>query len=375
MKYFISKNIFVWPVLCLILGGCRDDVLYEEEDFRSSSENVSFSAIVSPVENQVTRGGDITYEPLLLNNGGDEFPLYLHTWEHPMDEMTTEVLEQTRGVEVTSARQLSEVHGAFGVSGEKEADGSRFISMQKTKLIDNGDYNIWTTESKNRWPGNERISFNAVAPYDHLSKLTNAVYGKNSISFTYQAEKGNGTNDAEKQADLMTAVATMNREESADYNYRVPLRFGHALSAVKFAVRDVLKGKVISISIKGVKGKGDCVFTADDDSRNGKFEWSNQSGNETYTQVFNHPIENGNYDPTDESQDVILNTLMPEKTFMLIPQEIPDEATIEVEIERENVSPLPARIKVSGKIKANDCRLYTSPRPRDRTRSRMPASA
>ena len=32
-------------------------------------------------------------------------------------------------------------------------------------------------------------------------------------------------------------------------------------------------------------------------------------------------------------------------------------------------------IRVDGNVKARDCLLYTSPSPRDRTRSRMPSSA
>ena len=32
-------------------------------------------------------------------------------------------------------------------------------------------------------------------------------------------------------------------------------------------------------------------------------------------------------------------------------------------------------VRISGKIQASNCLLYTSPSPRDRTRSRMPSSA
>ena len=205
--------------------------------------------------------------------------------------------------------------------------------MQNTKTVgDSDDRRIWTTVSTQRWPGNEYLAFNAIAPFDHLEKIENPEYGENKISFSYTAQKGDGSNDAEGQTDLLVAAATMNREEAKEYNHRVPLRFNHALSAIKFAVRDVLKGRVVSIAIKGINSKGYCEFTADPNSENGKFVWSNQSGIEagSYTQIFNHEIEDGNFDTTDDSKDVVLTDQMPEKTFMVIPQTIPDDAVIEV---------------------------------------------
>ncbi|MBD5303900.1 MAG: fimbrillin family protein [Bacteroides sp.] len=349
-KHIYTLLYFVLP----LLAGCTDDYLYDGDGNTVSSENVSFSAVVTAAGDRQTRAAYVPYEPLELHNDGDDFPIYLHTYEHPLDEETADVEPATRGVQVNSAKDLFDIHKSFDVRGDMESDGSSYITMQDTKLVSTGGYNIWTTEHPQRWPGNDRIAFNAVAPHGHLSKLQNAVYAKNEIRFSYTALKGNGTNDAEAQTDLLMATATMNRRETEPTNYRVPLQFNHALSAIKFAVRDVIAGKIVSIAIKGINGSGDCVFTADSDSKNGKFEWSNQSNIQTYTQVFNHEISTGNYDPTDESQDKLLTDAMPEKTFMVIPQEIPEDAEVEIVVERYNVAPLPSTITVRGKIKANN---------------------
>ena len=71
--------------------------------------------------------------------------------------------------------------------------------------------------------------------------------------------------------------------------------------------------------------------------------------------------------------------------FILIPIKV--NALIEVDITRGNLNPLPLAVsplsideesrKSFEKIlkKENICLLYTSPSPRDRTRSRMPSSA
>lgn len=345
-----------------VLPACTDEMIYDGDNGGfASTDAVVFSAQVQPSIDVTTRSSAPEYDPLELQGSGDDFALYLHTWEHPLDEQygSSSYEGETRGLQVNSAKDLSEIHGNFGVKADMAADRSPYIAMQNTRMVSTGDYSVWTTDRSNRWPGTDKLSFNAVAPYNHISQLENPVYSANSTSFTYSAIKGNGTNDAEKQVDLMTAVATMGREDTKSSNYRVPMRFHHALSAVKFAVRDVVKGKIVSISIKGVNGKGDCVFTADNDGKNGKFEWKNQSNLQTYTQVFNHEIGDGNFDPTDASADVLLTEAMPEKTFMLVPQVIPDNAEVEIEVERYNVAPgLQSKIKVKGKIKANDLKEW-----------------
>ncbi|MDE6699938.1 MAG: fimbrillin family protein, partial [Acetatifactor sp.] len=338
----------------LLFAGCTDDILYDDRTDFNNSDLVTFTAGVSPADAFSTRGGGPLYDPLVLTGEDEEYPLYLHTWEHPWDEPEPVAETDTRGLQVQNVKDLHDIHKSFGVQASLESDGSSYISMSGTKMLPTGNQNIWTTENPNRWPGDNRLTFGAVAPYNHLSYLKNPVYGKNSISFSYEAMKGDGTNDAEKQVDLLMATATMNREEAKPHNHRVPLQFNHALSAIKFAVRDVLKGEVVSISIEGINCKGDCVYKADDSSENGSFEWKNQSGICNYTQLFNHKIENGNFDPTDESQDRLLTDAMPEKTFMVIPQEIPDDATIKIVIKRDNVaSGLKSEITVKGKIKAN----------------------
>lgn len=355
MKYSPGISIYLVPLLslCLPLAGCTDEV---QPSDRHSSETVAFTAAVSAVDARLSRAGHDLYDPLVLNSDDEDYPLYLHTYEHALGD-DQEAAEASRGQQINSTEDLFNIHNSFDVRGDMEADGSPYIPMQNTRrsTTDPNKYNIWTTEHAQRWPGEEFLTFNAVAPHGHLSHLASAEYGKNSISFSYTALKGNGDNDAEQQTDLMMAVATMNRPGTRDYNYRVPLKFHHALSAIKFAVRDVLSGRIVKISIKGVKGAGDCVYTADDNSANGRFVWSNLSGNETYGQIFDHEIENGNFDPNDDTQDKILNVQMPEKTFMLIPQEIPEEATIEVTVERYNPAPnQPAIITVGGKIRANN---------------------
>lgn len=361
MKYSARTYILGIVAALMPLAGCTDNFLAENNEGSFATDAVGFTATVATADSRETRSETDLYEPLVLNADTEDFPLYLHTWEHPLGEGEISEPEEsesaeTRGLQVNTPQQLFDIHKSFAVKGDKD-NGDPYIAMQNTKMINNGSYRLWTTEVPQRWPGNEKLSFNAVAPYGHQSKLDNSAFLKNSIIFDYTALKSSdGTKDAEAQIDLMMATATMNREETKDYNYRVPLNFGHALSAIKFAVRDVIKGKVVSIAIKGINSTGHCEYTADPDSKNGKFVWSSQTNKADYKQEFNYVIaSDGNYDPTDESQDIVINETMPEKTFMLIPQEIPDDAVIEAVIERDNLAPgLAKTITVRGKIKANN---------------------
>lgn len=359
-RNYINHKLNIYIVAgMLVMASCSDDFLRDNQDLPgNSSESVSFTASVALAGSSAgSRGATVSYEPLVLtDDDAPDYPLYLHSYEHPYGEDVAEMGEAaSRGVQVNSPKDLYDTHKSFAVRSEFNSNGEELVHLHDTRRVnESGDnYVYWMPTDPHRWPSGGRLQFAAVAPYSYMSKLENAVYDENMISFSYTAEKSaDGTTDAEAQTDLLAAVATMSREDSKEHDYRVPFTFNHALSAVKFAVRDVLKGKVISVTIRGVKGKGDCIYTADDNSLNGKFVWSNQSADESYTQIFNHPIEDGYANINDPDKDVVLNDKMPEKTFMLIPQVLTDNAEIEVIIERdpdENGNTF-NKIKVKGKI-------------------------
>ena len=349
----IKHLTFIGGMSLLVLSSCTDELLYDDSTLLSTGEYVSFSASVSAVNEPSTRSEKELYSPLVLNVDNEDFPLYLHTYEHPAgDEKMT---ENTRGLQVDDTESFYDIHGSFGVHASAEGSSDNYIPLQETRLVSTTDKRVWITETPLKWLGTTKLSFHAIAPYSGISDHSGLTFETNRISFSYSALKGSGNNDAEKQQDVMIATANLNRAETSDYNFRVPLKFHHSLSAIKFAVRDVLKGKVKSIAIKGVYGTGDCVFTANDNGSDGVFDWSNQRNPDNYTQIFDHEIENGNFDSTDDSNDVVLSDKMPEKTFMMIPQQIPADAEIEVEIERYDVAPgLSSTIKVRGKIRSNN---------------------
>ena len=137
------------------LPGCTDEMVYEGDNGSlSSTDAVVFSAQVQPSIDMTTRSSAPEYDPLQLQGTGDDFTLYLHTWEHPLDEQdgSSQFEGETRGLQVNSAKDLSEIHGNFGVKADMAADGSSYIPMQQTRLVSTGDYYVWTTDRPHRGP-------------------------------------------------------------------------------------------------------------------------------------------------------------------------------------------------------------------------------
>lgn len=349
------------------LAGCQDDDLFERTPQTGNPDVVSFSATVgrSVIPTRAAAEGEL-FDPLVLNSDEGDFPLYLHTFESDRigfepgapDSDSVASAGKTRGVQVESAEDLAKFHQKFKVHAFDERM-AEYIPWSDASMIEN--YDIWCTSRATYWPHDTRLQFHAVSPaseFANLSGLTASESdGKGSMSFTYKARTSGKDTDAEAQQDLMLAVGSCTKAESD--NGKAPLQFRHALSAVKFAVRDVLDGEVVNIKIKGVNTTGDCLYTVTNPETGAAvFDWSNQTGasGSVYSQNFNYRLTNmpviSNPSASDGSQDIVLNDEMPSKTFMLIPQQIPANATIEVTLKRTGVTP--ETITVSGKIRDNE---------------------
>ena len=348
MKAYNPKYI-VPLLLPALLAGCADDELLTSGNPAGNPDAITFAAFtVDAVEPERTRGAEKPlYDPLTLSGDSDDSPLYLHTYEtnrigYRPGEETGEAT--TRGVQVTTGN-LAEIHKNFTVVANKSIGGSTYFNWKETHLAD-AENNVWYTSRTEYWPASENLTFHAVSPAVEFDNLSELSAHEGEITFGYSARKGTADNDAELQHDLLLSSYSCNKQT---HTGKVPLKFSHALSAVKFAVRDVLDGEVVNIKIAGVRSSGVCTF------KPGEISWENQDGTATYSQNFNYKLTGQEIvDVTDDSKDKVLNETMPEKTFMLIPQQIPDDAEIIVTLKRDNVSaPAKSEITVKGKIKAN----------------------
>ncbi|MDE5870297.1 MAG: fimbrillin family protein, partial [Muribaculaceae bacterium] len=260
---------------------------------------------------------------------------------------------KTRGVQISTADDLIRYHKDYKVLATVD-NGSNYFGWVNARNS-GSDKNIWTTDRVEYWPGDKVVDFYAVSPSSEFSNLQNLQVSTGRISFKYALTSKGDNRDAEAQQDLLLSSSSCNK--SGSINGRAPLMFTHALSAVKFAIRDVANGEIENIKISGVKTQGECRYVWDALSEKGSVSWSSLSGNGEFSQNFNYKVSGlGAVDKTDENADIVLNNTMPEKTFMMIPQDIPADAEIIVTVKRTGMTP--ERIEVRGKIRANDIKEW-----------------
>ena len=291
-------------------------------------------------------------QPLVLRADGLDMPLYLHTYVR--DREDSEETIATKSTPVNDAAKFKEVNGTdgFGVTAFfPNGEGTHIPKYSAVKPRSEGS--VWSTTPLYYWPPKgKQLRFFAFAPVMVTesaevtvpSSVTNLEVTNTQATFNFKTPSGANGNDAESQPDLMFATNICDRAGSE--NGTVPMNFSHALSAIKFAVRDIVGGTIESISIIGVAGSGKCVY----DFSTGGFSWSDYGDAvSSYSQTFGYKVDGVTSTPTDDKSDVELNDKMPEKTFMLIPQDIPADAKIKVVFKRDDGQ----SFTMSGKINDN----------------------
>lgn len=352
MKYII---IFFILSLCSCAGDIMSDVDSPIVNPNAISFNVTTRITSNVTRAQFSDDGNSSNElqPLVLKSAELDMPLYLHTYiAEECESGANETV--TRAAQVNDLTDFVALNKIDGFYIEAYDDGNDIFIPQYTTAkpqSDDPSENLWNTSPLYYWPADNRsLGFYAYAPMSAYGLLEN-IRTDNSdktISFDYEVPKGTVVNDyhndAEVQPDIMFAITECSKPASVDG--KVPMNFRHALSAIKFAVRDVVGGTIEQISITGVAGEAHCIYIKTETPEADMFEWSEHSQPQsTYTQTFN-------YKTTDKtSGDEVLNEQMPSKTFLMIPQEIPDDAKIEIVFKRDSDS---QTFTMSGNIRDND---------------------
>lgn len=280
--------------LCgICLTSCTDDTGREPVP----SAQVSFLCTVAPA----------TSAPAAMPQGsvvamqGGSSPLYLHTLH------STTV---TRATPITGSDYM---YSSFGVSAYQYTDTwsgtgetpNFFYNQTAAKQTDDGGYAL--TGGTYYWPGSTyRMRFFAYAPTDNDGYVFSGetVAGAPTVTVTVPS-------DVDDQQDLLVAASD---ELAGNYGSAVSLKFGHALTAVRFVCGDDLQsGTVNSITISGVSNTGTYnMYTG---------EWTvGDSSTADFSQTL------------DESTDGAEGTCITEtaETFMMIPQTLPADAKLTV---------------------------------------------
>lgn len=299
-----------------------------------------------------TRSGAGEEQPAMLLGGQGEDTLYLHPSVVVNDRGFG--MPATRGVPVTKDNISS-----FTVTAK--VHGSENPYMNEVKVTRQGDSNVWTTsDGKHFWP-DEQTSLDFYA-YSNLIFAENDNPDSPGVSsltceggrlgFSYIVPNGTEGSDAERQPDILFALASANRSQTQDGDGTVILNFQHALAGVQFRAKNIAGGTIKRITLKNLYAKGECTYALSDSpvveggvTKNGTFVWKTTGNKVKFSQNMNVGVSESSTLPDGTLQDVTTgdNAGM---TFMMIPQKLEN-----VEVEIELVGALDGRqYTVSGRL-------------------------
>lgn len=316
MKKNLCRGLGSWslPVLLsvFLFASCKDDLQTSVHTGLGIRFSVSDGALWhvtraagSPAEATTPRDSLLGVLPLQAGDGGDG--LYLHAL---LSGNTGNALADDEPIGTRSAPvKEMETYGKFGVFAYLYTDawdGSATPDFMYNMEV-RGDGGVWSPAVAHNWPGKgKKLRFFAYAPYNAPGIVLPAQHVAGFPDFTYTVPE-----KIQDQKDLLVAASG---EMAGDHNGMAPLTFRHALTAVRFVVgEDMQKGKVTNITLKNVYGKA--VYDMDGGA------WSAFEEKRDFSQELEDKKVNGQAG----------EEITPEAdTFMMIPQDLPGDAGIEV---------------------------------------------
>lgn len=209
----------------------------------------------------------------------------------------------TRSAPVTE----NDFHDSFHVLAYWKKDGQlvedRFY--MDVDVSDTGN-NRWSSADTYYWPGDgHTLRFYAWAPADAAFSLTPQDPTDTSLAYTVPKDV----------ADQKDIVVTSTDEMAGNSNTVVPLDFRHICTAVHFKFGSQMQsGTVKSVALKGVGSAGTYDMVSG--------TWALTGGTDDFIQELNLSTTGS------ETSGSELTT--PPQTFMMLPQTLPDGATVEV---------------------------------------------
>lgn len=302
-----------------------------------------------------TRSGPEEEQPAMLLGAQGEDTLYLHP----------SVVVNDRGFGMPATRDVPVTKdniSSFTVTAK--VHGSETPYMNEVEVSRQSGSDVWTTSGgKHFWPDEQTtLDFYAYsnlifAENDNpdspgVSSLTCEV---GRLGFSYIVPNGTGGSDAERQPDILFALASANRSQTQDGGGTVILNFQHALAGVQFRAKNIAGGTIKRITLKNLYAEGDCTYTLSDKTtadgalKNGTFEWKLRGDRTNFTQNMSVAVSDSGNPSEDSVQDITTNGKNPEMTFMMIPQ-----STEGVEVEIELKGDDQETYIVSGKLSGPD---------------------
>lgn len=242
---------------------------------------------------------------------------------------------ETRGMPVTNAKELSNVHEAFGVyayhsDDETLSQPAPYIINEKVSgLSANGQNTVqqWIAQSQHFWPTTGYMKFYAFSP----SSISGQIKPENNtLTLDYTVPE-----TSTEQPDILLALPQDPANKLAytcSEHENVGLTFRHALTAVKVRAAEGVEGTISRVTISGVRNKGTITFdgiqfTQDNQDKHAGIDqnnWTNltqSTGFPGFTAQLNNKEITGSDETSGESYT---NSFMVDNefTFMMLPQQL-----------------------------------------------------
>ena len=334
VKYSIFRCAMTATGVCaalLLAFACTDDFGYQDHE----GKRVAFKLSAPDTWHEgmsVNENAPTTHCTSVRALSGGDTKLYLHTVvaDNPVEEKTA----VTRGTPVRDKDTFTKTYSRFSLSGicytgEYPTDESQ--NTWTTEYAHDLYYNSASGKPEKEggrpllWPANGQVRFFAFAPIvEDFESLADA---EGSLALSEAGSKGSPTltytvpKDVTKQVDLMTARETVKAATTPE----VVLKFGHALTAVQIKCgTGMLAGKITEVTISGIYGTGTQVIGDD--------EWETSDiTSYTISEEIQLSPKEGATDKIHVPGDTpIAGTETDNLTFMLLPQTLPDGATMTI---------------------------------------------
>lgn len=247
-------------------------------------------------------------------------------------ETTNETLK-----DVNFAMTVFDPDGNVYESPAADFDDPSRRKMEKLSLSLSESSGKWEFEDEYFWPQeNNPLTFCSCAPDTILTGKTPAIKslwvedgpdkdGGKLMKLRYSQPDHFSTNeDAEKEHDLLVALTEQNKGTDGS----VSVRFKHALTGVRFRCGDLHGVSVTGISLEGFAGSGEMTY----DSKKDSVSWApDYSDIRNFSQTFNDANDSNGKSALQKGDPMDI-TADKSKTFMMIPQTLPDDATISLAI-------------------------------------------
>lgn len=346
-SFGLMLRMLAGVAVCAVSSSCTDDT-FDKHGHQGASGMLAFD-VAAPGSwadgSAATRVADKDISIRKLTQSGGGKPLYLVTEiaEAAVDTAASNAI--TRGT--TTTGETFKNH-SFGLSatcytgdwpGEEETNKWTTNFAHNIKVSYTESDSKWKSEKSLYWVGSENIKFFAYSPYSAAAPASSEEGAADADDATpsviHSAADATGIptltytvpTDVTKQIDLMYATADCGGNGTGDVrNGAVQLNFKHALTAVTIKTGEkMLAGKVTQIKISGVHGSGSYPI--------GATSWTitDETAGRTFS-IDNETALDGNKDKNEimTKPGTILNGDDKGYTFMMIPQELTDDAKLTI---------------------------------------------